>query len=85
MKIGTISVSSLLNLDFVNTDSTFVAKGPGAISICVCGFNEQTNTMKLGIAWDHATGNGYEGVNASQELTRILQGDDPEMFMRLLD
>jgi hypothetical protein len=84
MKVATICVSSLLNLDHENTNSTFIAKGPGSMSICVCGFSKDKKIMRLGIAWDHATGNGYEGVRASQELTKILQGDNDEQFKRLL-
>jgi hypothetical protein len=84
MKVGTISVSSLLNLDHKNTESTFIAKGPGAISLCVCGFNKETKLMRLGIAWDHATGHGYEGIGAAQELCRILQGENEAIFKELV-
>lgn len=85
LKVGTISVSSLLNLDHENTDSTFIAKGPGSMSLCVCGFSIVNKRMRLGIAWDHATGNGYEGVGAVQKLAKILQGENNENFKRLLN
>ncbi len=82
--VGTISVSSLLNLDHFGNDVTFIAKGPGAISICVCSIDYEHKKMKLGIAWDHGTGHGYEGVNGTHELCRILSGKDNSVFQRLV-
>lgn len=81
--VGTISVSSLLNLNHANTDVTFVARGPGAMSLCICGFDVEKQRMKIGLAWDHATGNGVDGVGAAQDLCRLLQGDRQDEFDEL--
>lgn len=83
-KVGTISVSSLLKFDAIVGDVTPTAKGPGAMTVCVTTFDRSSQKMKLGIAWDHQTGNGYEGVQACQKLCEILQGSDEELFKRLL-
>lgn len=82
-QVGTISVSSLLSSQ-QDADVTFMAKGPGAMSLTLCHVDDATNTMKIGFSWDHATANGYEAVAASKMFCMILQGEKPELFNELV-
>ena len=81
--VGTVSVSSLLKMDIAHSDMLFVARGPGAMTLCVCGLDTDKKTMKIGVGWDHATGNGHEGISATAVLSRILSGHDEELFKKL--
>jgi len=55
LEVGTVSVSSLLNLDHQATDVTFVSKGPGAMSLCICGVDTASKKMNIGLAWPGIT------------------------------
>jgi hypothetical protein len=82
--VGTISVSSLLNIKIDNPSVTFMARGPGAITLTVCGVDEDNKIMKIGIGWDHRVCSGSEVVGASNELSNILEGRNSVIFERLL-
>jgi len=84
-KVGTVSVSSLLKFDEAMADVTPTAKGPGAMTICITTVELESKKMKLGVAWEHQTGDGYAGIQACQKLCHILQGNDEELFKRLLN
>lgn len=72
-KVGTICVSSLMNVKNTDSDIIYMAKGPGAMTLCLCGINLQSKRMKLGISWDHGTGHGVEGVSASKKLVELIE------------
>lgn len=72
-KVGTICVTSLMNVKNTDSDIVYMAKGPGAFTLCLCGLNLQTKRMKLGISWDHGTGHGVEGVVASKKLVELIE------------
>ncbi|PCJ46866.1 MAG: hypothetical protein COA99_01975 [Moraxellaceae bacterium] len=84
LQIGTISLSSLLTSNQEGTDVTLMGKGPGAVSLTICGFDSKTKMMTIGISWDHATAQGYEINLAVQNFCRILQGDKHDVFNELL-
>lgn len=84
MQAGTISVSSLLSASQQNADVLFMAKGPGAMSLTLCGVDVERRKLKVGFSWDHATSNGYEAVSASKTFCMMMQGDLPELFQELV-
>lgn len=73
--VGTGSVSSLLNLEHEGTNVCFMGRGPGAFSLTSSHFDPQTKIVRLGLAWDHHTGKGIDGVGAAISLCKILQNE----------
>lgn len=84
MEAGTISVSSILSTKQKQADVTFMGKGPGAMSLTICGMDTSAGKLKIGFSWDHATSNGHEAVAASKTFCMMLQGDLPDLFNELV-
>ncbi len=70
---GMASMSSLLNTDHQGTKVSIVGRGPGAISLTACQFDEQTGNIVLTLALDHYALSGVQMAQAAQTLSRILE------------
>ncbi|MCG8671822.1 MAG: hypothetical protein MI867_20630 [Pseudomonadales bacterium] len=82
-EVGTISLSSLLSSTDQTANVTYMAKGPGSMSLTVCSYDKTNAHLRVGFSWDHATANGYEAVAAGKVFCSILQGDRQELFKEL--
>ena len=83
-EVGTTSVSSLLKFSKPEVNLITTAKGPGAFSLCVSSIDRVKNKLELGISWDHQTGDGHEAAKACYQLAEILQGQNSDLFKRLI-
>ena len=70
---GMASMSSLLNTDHQGTKVSIVGRGPGAISLTACQFDDESGTMQLTLALDHYALSGVQMAQAAQTLSRILE------------
>lgn len=82
---GAIAVSSLMNHNHEDFDMSMMAYGPTAFTIGSCNLMEKDGAhfLKIGIAYDHFAFSGEKAIEASQSLSFILTGKDPQIFSRL--
>ena len=84
---GGLSVSSLLNHAEDNFRCTPIAFGPTAMTLSSCSVVTESDgrrVMRLGLAWDHCTGEGNDLILSVKTLTKILQGDRENALSELL-
>jgi hypothetical protein len=77
-KGGTMALSSLMNLDNENWETTLVAYGPSSITLGCCNIHTKNNEtyLKLSCSYDHMIGGGEIGMKALKKLNEILLRDN---------
>ncbi|MEE2903565.1 MAG: 2-oxo acid dehydrogenase subunit E2 [Myxococcota bacterium] len=84
---GGLSVSSLLNHAEEGFRCTPFAWGPTAMTVSSCSVTDESDgrrVMRIGLSWDHLTGEGNEMVKSVKTLSKILQGQDQEALEQLI-
>ena len=84
---GGLSVSSMLNHVEEGFRCTAIPWGPTAMTVCSCSVtteNGGNRIMRLGLSWDHCTGEGNEMVASVKTLSKILQGERENSLEELL-
>jgi len=84
---GGLSVSSLLNHAEDGFRCTPFAWGPTAMTVSSCSVTDESDgrrIMRIGLSWDHLTGEGNEMVKSVKTLSKILQGHDQLALEQLI-
>ena len=84
---GGLSVSSLLNHAEEGFRCTPIAWGPTAMTLSSCSVTTESDgrrVMRLGLAWDHCTGEGNDMIASVKTLAKILQGERENALSELL-
>jgi hypothetical protein len=84
---GGLSVSSLLNYAEEDFRCTPIAWGPTAMTLASCSVTTESDDrrlLRLGIAWDHCTGEGSDMIVSIKTLVNILQGDREDALLDLI-
>jgi hypothetical protein len=79
---GLASVSSLLNTPHEGTAVWIVGRGPGAVSLTACHFDQETGLARIALAFDHYALSGLQMAQGAETLCRILQLElEPEALL----
>ena len=84
---GGLSVSSLLNHAEEGFRCTPFAWGPTAMTISSCSVTDEPDgrrLMRIGLSWNHLTGEGNEMMKSVKTLSKILQGERQDAWERLI-